>query len=230
MPGRALQGSPEGMAEGMGIKRHGQRPGPTGAELKAARKAGGLSQSALGAKAGIGRHAVSYWECRPVIDLWGWAVQRMAEAEPQIQTLLQAWSTNTRGLGIGLAMNPVLPVYTWPNARARAWGVSDPWQAKRDAQAEAKAALFSMTERLAKRPARLRVSCGAKTRAGGECQNKSEPGKRRCKFHGGKSTGAKTPEGKARIAEAQRRRWEGFRAEKARLATPRTVREANSHP
>lgn len=34
----------------------------------------------------------------------------------------------------------------------------------------------------------------------------------RGKFHGGMSTGAKTAEGRARIAEAQRRRWERFRA------------------
>ena len=34
--------------------------------------------------------------------------------------------------------------------------------------------------------------------------DKSAPGKRRCKIHGGKSKGAETPEGLARIAEAQR--------------------------
>ncbi|WP_321573019.1 HGGxSTG domain-containing protein [Tabrizicola oligotrophica] len=51
--------------------------------------------------------------------------------------------------------------------------------------------------------------------AGGECRNKSEPGKRRCKLHGGKSTGAKTPEGLARIAAAQVRRWAAYRTEEA---------------
>ena len=65
----------------------------------------------------------------------------------------------------------------------------------------------------AQRLASLRVICGAKTRAGGECRNKSEPGKRRCKFHGGKSTGPKTPEGKARIGKAQRKRWAGIRVQ-----------------
>jgi ABC transporter substrate binding protein len=34
---------------------------------------------------------------------------------------------------------------------------------------------------------------------------------RRCRFHGGLSTGPKTAEGKARIAEAQRRRWAAVR-------------------
>jgi hypothetical protein len=47
-----------------------------------------------------------------------------------------------------------------------------------------------------------RLLCGAKTRAGGCCQVRAEPGKRRCRFHGGKSTGPKTQAGRARIAEA----------------------------
>jgi hypothetical protein len=37
------------------------------------------------------------------------------------------------------------------------------------------------------------------------------PGKRRCRFHGGLSTGPKTNAGSARIAEVQRRRWKAFR-------------------
>jgi hypothetical protein len=63
-----------------------------------------------------------------------------------------------------------------------------------------------------KRKTTARVRCGARTRKGGACKHMSEPGRRRCKFHGGMSTGAKTAEGRARIAEAQRRRWELFRA------------------
>lgn len=46
-----------------------------------------------------------------------------------------------------------------------------------------------------------RVVCGAKRHRDGEpCQALSEPGKRRCRFHGGRSTGPKTAEGKARCA------------------------------
>jgi hypothetical protein len=56
-----------------------------------------------------------------------------------------------------------------------------------------------------------RPVCGALTRAGGLCRVRVEPGKARCRFHGGLSTGPKTPEGRARIAEAQRRRWSVFR-------------------
>ncbi|MEH3109466.1 MAG: HGGxSTG domain-containing protein [Agrobacterium cavarae] len=62
--------------------------------------------------------------------------------------------------------------------------------------------------------ARKQVRCGAKTRKGTACRHLSEPGKARCKFHGGKSTGPKTEEGIARIAEAQRRRWDTFRYRK----------------
>jgi len=42
---------------------------------------------------------------------------------------------------------------------------------------------------------------------GTACKNMSVPGRRRCKHHGGRSTGPKTPEGRERISEAQRRRW-----------------------
>ena len=54
--------------------------------------------------------------------------------------------------------------------------------------------------------------CGAKTRSGTPCRAKPLPGKTRCKFHGGMSTGPRTTEGRARIAEAQRRRWAEWRA------------------
>lgn len=41
--------------------------------------------------------------------------------------------------------------------------------------------------------------CGAKNRAGQPCKRKATPGKTRCNLHGGKSTGAKTPKGKAKV-------------------------------
>lgn len=49
------------------------------------------------------------------------------------------------------------------------------------------------------REAAKRVICGARRHRDGQpCRAKSEPGKRRCRFHGGRSTGPRTPEGKAR--------------------------------
>lgn len=53
------------------------------------------------------------------------------------------------------------------------------------------------------RAAPKRARCGARTRKGTPCRAKALPGKTRCKFHGGASTGPKTPEGRERIAEAQ---------------------------
>ena len=45
--------------------------------------------------------------------------------------------------------------------------------------------------------------CGAKTRSGKPCAKYPINGKRRCRLHGGLSTGPRTAEGKARIAAAQ---------------------------
>ena len=45
--------------------------------------------------------------------------------------------------------------------------------------------------------------CGAKTRSGTPCAKYPINGKRRCRLHGGLSTGPRTAEGKARIAAAQ---------------------------
>ena len=51
-----------------------------------------------------------------------------------------------------------------------------------------------------------RVPCGGKRRRDGQpCQALSVPGKRRCKWHGGASTGPVTPEGKARALANLRR-------------------------
>lgn len=47
-------------------------------------------------------------------------------------------------------------------------------------------------------PARAEQSrCGAKRHRDGQpCQSRPEPGKRRCRFHGGRSTGPTSPEGR----------------------------------
>lgn len=48
-------------------------------------------------------------------------------------------------------------------------------------------------------PVLPRVLCGARRRRDGQpCQALSEPGKRRCKWHGGRSTGPRSSEGRAR--------------------------------
>ena len=47
------------------------------------------------------------------------------------------------------------------------------------------------------------TKCRAKTRAGSLCQRAGSPKNGRCHLHGGKSTGPRTAEGRARIAAAQ---------------------------
>lgn len=150
----------------------------SGRELAAFRKAAGLSQTRLAELAGIGRHAVSYWENKPEVALNDWAPRRIFEV-----------------LGI-----EVMP-YFWRPTLARGDGVLDPFEVYE------KRELALLADREAGRASKRRVICGAKTRKGKPCRLMSEPGKRRCKYHGGKSTGPKTEEGRRRIAEAQRRRW-----------------------
>jgi len=49
-------------------------------------------------------------------------------------------------------------------------------------------------------------SCAAKTRTGSLCQAKPVPGRKRCRMHGGLSTGPKTEAGRMRISRAQKKR------------------------
>ena len=166
----------------------------TGAELRAARKAAKLSQADLAKRVGVSRDTVQYWEAKAAIGWHG------------------AWRLTAEALGLQDSRSSI--------ARTGGRGVS--WQEQADAEAEVlfAAHLARNRERQAQAVTHRRVICGAKTRKGGQCRNKSEPGKRRCKFHGGHSTGAKTPEGLARIAEAQRQRWAcvgGCKLEDARL-------------
>lgn len=61
---------------------------------------------------------------------------------------------------------------------------------------------------------RQKRHCGARTRRGTPCQGKAIQTKRgawRCRLHGGLSSGPKTPEGRERIAAAQRARWAALR-------------------
>jgi hypothetical protein len=80
-------------------------------------------------------------------------------------------------------------------------------------------------------PKHLRPRCGARCRSkgGAPCIAPCfmRPGgtlAMRCRMHGGASTGAKTPEGKARLVEAGRKgaiiRWERHRAQQPHDSHP----------
>jgi hypothetical protein len=68
---------------------------------------------------------------------------------------------------------------------------------------------------------RRRKRCGARARSrgGAPCQCKVVPGRTRCKFHGGMSTGPKTPEGKARSIEGTKRYFAERRAKVLQLSS-----------
>jgi hypothetical protein len=48
--------------------------------------------------------------------------------------------------------------------------------------------------------------CSARTRNGGSCRARKEPGRKRCRFHGGLSTGPKSAEGKRKVMLNLRRK------------------------
>ena len=69
-------------------------------------------------------------------------------------------------------------------------------------------------------PGKKHQRCGALTRhRHGFCILRPVPGKRRCRFHGGRSTGPRTPEGKASSAAARTAGLERWREEmRAKIA------------
>ena len=82
-------------------------------------------------------------------------------------------------------------------------------------------------------PAQKSTKCGAKTRSGVPCAKSPVEGKRRCRLHGGLSTGPKTPEGRAAILAANTKhgRYKNWREKQAkeqyyRAEIKRVMREA----
>ena len=173
----------------------------SGPELAQLRRNAGLTQTELAQATGIGRHAVSSWENKDVVDLDQIAPRRMFAV-------------------LGIKVAPCrISLRLHAQARARSHGVllreeralaqlevrQEARKARQDARRKPKPTATAA-------PAQQQATCGARTRKGQPCCMRSEPGRTRCKLHGGKSTGPKTPEGRAKIAEAQRRRWAAWRA------------------
>ena len=149
----------------------------TGADLKEAREQMGWSQRQLARRADIDRTTVQYWEAKPEIDPRSWAMGRMAEAFGR-RDFSDYYARARHGVLDRNTENDVINRFFTGSTRATLLRISN-----------------------------RRVICGAKTRKGTPCKAKSEPGKKRCRLHGGLSTGPKTEEGRRRIAEAQRKRW-----------------------
>ncbi|TNC74573.1 HGGxSTG domain-containing protein [Rubellimicrobium roseum] len=161
----------------------------TGDELRTRRRAVGLTQQQLAQQTGFTRDTVRYWECKAIVDTSEVAPRRFCEV-----------------LGVRGSSTP--------NARARGWGVTpgDIIPTAQAAALETRPSFVSVSVSSAPGSTQQPALCGARTRKGLSCRNKPEPGRTRCKFHGGKSTGPGTADGRARIAEAQRRRWAKWRA------------------
>jgi DNA-binding XRE family transcriptional regulator len=179
----------------------------TGQELAALRREAGMTQTQLALLAGFGRHAVSYWETKPTVDPRGWAPKRMFEVlgitvVPQLETSTRAGARARHGV---LSDLDRYIAEAMARGKARLAAKERTTQARRAATARATQERLTARERAAQ--TRRRVPCGARTRKGQPCRMLSVPGRRRCKLHGGMSTGPRTAEGRARIAEAQRRRW-----------------------
>lgn len=67
---------------------------------------------------------------------------------------------------------------------------------------------------------KLEAQCGAKTRAGHSCRIRKMLGRKRCRLHGGLSTGPKTRDGKIRALEALARGRATLMAKCARQPEP----------
>lgn len=166
----------------------------TGAELKAIRRARGINQTRMGQLIGCSRHAVSYWETKPdrINTRWGVPARMVKYLGASVLPIKYA---TTRGRGDGVLLDS-----------------QQVWLDRQCAKINAREATNA---------ARYRQQCQARTRKGHPCKMQSEAGRRRCKFHGGLSTGPKTAEGRARIAEAQRRRWAMYREARGSSSTTR---------
>lgn len=158
----------------------------SGRQLAALRRAAGANQTELARAAGIGRNTVSYWENKHTISRSSISVKRMCEA-----------------LGISIQHDPST-IVSWEERLTE----HPSSHGKKSTSSKPEQGLGSVTD--AHNPAQ--TTCGARTRKGRACRLAPELGKRRCKAHGGLSTGARTLEGRVKIAEAQQRRWAAWRA------------------
>lgn len=116
-------------------------------ELAAIRMGAGLTEVELARRVGIGRHAVSYWENKPRVDLCAGAVVRRAE------------------------------VLDLPKPPARGYRASWLADADRQADTTFHAVLAARKTRETEHANQRRVICGAKTRKGMPCRCKSEQGR-----------------------------------------------------
>jgi hypothetical protein len=178
-----------------------------GNQIRAARALLNWTRSQLAKAAGVHANAVAYWEGRKQIP-WGvyrqpWACRRIHEA--------------LRKAGVDFLPSPVVGVRlvathnNCTSTRRRARAHHGVLRISRTRKRK-----FSVTPELpvaARRP----IHCAAETRTGRPCARKAMDNGR-CRNHGGMSSGPKTDAGRMRIADAQKRRWDRWRSQRAATA------------
>ena len=217
-------------------KARARSDGFTGAALRDMREATGRTRNDVAAAVGIHVNSVKYWEQAEYVDLTGHSPKLILE---ELGAKVFLTSSRVRGRASrGVSFEPEEASHQTDNSPQHIAGVrhgvkgeaprlpqglekpvrtcpAKPHLACHDCEAGSCLRLAELGLNAAHQPLPKsdRPTCGAKTRAGHPCRAKVVPGKRRCRNHGGLSTGAKTEEGRALIAEAQRRRWRRVKAE-----------------
>lgn len=154
----------------------------TGAELQRLRERAGMTSWEVAALLGFHPNSVKYWERCDEVNPCGPTPKRIL-------------------IAIGVDPEMIAPPL------AHVWRVSLPFGDPEDAGESQGTTMQRPHSRARHGVLNEPVNkCGAKTRRGTPCAMTPEPGKRRCRLHGGRPTGPKTAEGKTRIAEALRRR------------------------
>lgn len=158
-----------------------------GSDLKELRKGAKLSRPKLAAQIGVHSDTIKYWE----------QAGRVTERDRVPNLMLEA---------LGLSWKEAEESLTW--TRQTQVEVE-----KMRAGAGARHGVFFDYSEPGgtNAPRKPRIECGAKTRAGGFCKAKAVDGKKRCRMHGGLSTGPKTQAGRERISRAQKERWASVR-------------------
>lgn len=171
-----------------------------GAQIRAARSLLGWSRHDLARAAGLHPNAVAYWEQTVTIPVGRHqphACRKIAEALHRSDVEFVGHAKP----GVRLVKNDNFVMR--PPSRARARHGVIPIISRQEAWPP-------ITQSHGYQVTAPRIACGARTRASGSCRAKAMAN-HRCRLHGGLSSGPKTIAGRARIAEAQRKRWAKWR-------------------
>ena len=181
----------------------------SGAQIRAARGLLGWTQTGLAQASGLHPNAVAYWENHAEIPTGIWrepvACRRIRKA------LLDA--------GVEFLQLPVVGVRlvarhnNAPSTRRRARAHHGVLGVLR----QSKCKTLCNTPNPIVRARSPKIACAAKTRTGSPCMRRAM-GNGRCTNHGGLSSGPKTDAGRKRIVDAQRRRWDRWRSQRASTA------------